>query len=79
MRTEILCGTLVALVAAVALGRGESWTPKPPPAPPVSTLTNAARYLEWKWRMDVTDPATGINAATARDRAVRKVKELEPK
>ena len=74
---RILCGTLVALAAAVALGRGESWTPKPPPAPPVSTLTNAARYVEWKWRTDVTDAATGVDAATARAFVLAEAKRLE--
>ena len=77
MRTEILCGTLVALAAAVALGRGESWTPKPPPAPPVSMLTNAARYVEWKWRTDVTDASTGVDAATARAFVLAEAKRLE--
>lgn len=74
---RILCGTLVALAAAVALGRGESWTPKPPPAPPVSTLTNAARYVEWKWRTDVTDASTGVDAATARAFVLAEAKRLE--
>ena len=74
---RILCGTLVALAAAVALGRGESWTPKPPPAPPVSTLTNAARYVEWKWRTNVTDAATGVDAATARAFVLAEAKRLE--
>lgn len=74
---RILCGTLVALAAAVALGRGESWTPKPPPAPPVSTLTNAARYVEWKWRTDVTDAATGVDTATARAFVLAEAKRLE--
>ena len=74
---RILCGTLVALAAAVALGRGEPWTPKPPPAPPVSTLTNAARYVEWKWRTDVTDASTGVDAATARAFVLAEAKRLE--
>lgn len=74
---RILCGTLVALAAAVALGRGEPWTPKPPPAPPVSTLTNAARYVEWKWRTNVTDAATGVDAATARAFVLAEAKRLE--
>ena len=70
---------VLALGGSVAFGRGEEWMPKPPAPPPVATLTNAARYLEWKWRMDVTDPATGIDATTARDRALTKAKELESK
>lgn len=64
-QVRLLCGILVALVSVVAFGRGEEWMPKPPAPPPVTTLTNAARYLEWKWRMDVTDPATGIDAASS--------------
>ena len=31
-------------------------------APSVLTLTNEARYLEWKWRVDVTDRSTGLDA-----------------
>ena len=68
---------LVMLAALAAFGRGEPWVPPPPAPPPAATLTNAARYLEWKWRMDVTDPATGVDAATARGRALRKAKALE--
>lgn len=68
---------LVILASSFAFGRGEDWMPPPPAPPPAATLTNAARYLEWKWRMDVTDPATGVDAATARGRALRKAKELE--
>lgn len=57
-----------ALALAVALpglllGRGESWVPRPPSPPPVATLTNEARYIEWKWRTDVTDPRTGVGQA----------------
>lgn len=68
---RMLMGGLVFAVALAAFGRGEPWVPPPPAPPPAATLTNAARYLEWKWRMDVTDPTTGVDAATARDRALR--------
>lgn len=51
--------------------------PKPPPAPPVETLTNAARYVEWKWRTDVTDASTGVDAATARAFVLAEAKRLE--
>ena len=37
----------------MAFGRVESWVPKPPVPPPVATLTNEARYVEWKWREDL--------------------------
>ena len=74
---RLLVGGLAAVAALAAFGRGEDWMPPPPAPPPAATLTNAARYLEWKWRMDVTDPTTGVDAATARDRALRKAKELE--
>ena len=67
--TSVRQGIVVAALAAgTAFGRGESWLPKPPDPPPADTLTNEARYLEWKWRTDVTDPATGFrnDAAIAR-------------
>ena len=70
---------LVALGAHEACARGESWVPKPPPPPPVATLTNEARYLEWKWRMDVTDPATGVDKAKAKAKILALSRELEPK
>ena len=81
---RILCGILVASgtfvavgLSSAAFGRGEPWMPKPPPAPPVETLTNAARYVEWKWRTDVTDTATGVDAATARAFVLAEAKRLE--
>lgn len=74
---RMFMGGLVFAVALAAFGRGEDWMPPPPALPSAATLTNAARYLEWKWRMDVTDPTTGVDAATARDRALRTAKALE--
>lgn len=68
----------VAVCCLDAQGRGESWVPKPPPPPPVETLTNAARYIEWKWRMDVTDPQTGVNAKTATASVREMAQRLEP-
>ena len=68
---------LAAVGAHEACARGEPWVPKPPPPPSVATLTNEARYLEWKWRMDVTDPATGVDKAKAKILAL--ARELEPK
>ena len=50
----------------LAFGRGEPWINPPTPAPAVSTLTNEARYLEWKWRTDVTDPSTGCGVGQLR-------------
>ena len=69
---------VVALCATVAFGRGESWLGKPPVPPPVSTLTNEARYIEWKFREDVTDIATGLDAARLRAKVEALRKELEP-
>ena len=57
-KANVLAG-LALLVSTVAFGRGEGWVPKPPVPPPAATLTNEARYIEWKWREDVTDPRTG--------------------
>ena len=68
----------VALCTSVAFGRGESWLGKPPVPPPVSTLTNEARYIEWKFREDVTDIATGLDAARLRAKVEALRKELEP-
>ena len=67
------------LAACVAFGRGEGWVPKPPKPPPVATLTNEARYVEWKWREDVTDPATGVTQEEAKEKLLGLSKELEPK
>lgn len=72
-----LCA-LAVLTAPIAFGRGESWVPKPPAPPPVATLTNEARYIEWKWRCDVTDPSTGIDNAAATARLKQIAERLEP-
>ncbi|MBO7687909.1 MAG: hypothetical protein J6V72_16090 [Kiritimatiellae bacterium] len=81
-RNGVVVFTVAALVAVgahEAHARGESWVPKPPPPPSVATLTNEARYLEWKWRMDVTDPATGVDKAKAKAKILALSRELEPK
>ena len=70
---------LMAFLPTLAFGRGESWMPKPPMPPPVATLTNEARYIEWKWRTDVTDPSTGVDNEKAREHLMRLARELEPK
>ena len=70
---------LMVLVPMLAFGRGEGWVPKPPAPPPVGTLTNEARYVEWKWREDVTDPRTGVTQEQAREKLLALSKELEPK
>ena len=70
---------VVLVEAPCAFARGERWMPKPPAPPPVATLTNEARYIEWKWRTDVTDPSTGVDATTARERILAIADELEPK
>ncbi len=72
--------TLVLIVAAsLVFGRGEGWMPKPPAPPPVATLTNEARYVEWKFREDVTDLSTGLAAYALRTNALALASELEPK
>ncbi|HOE60160.1 MAG TPA: pyruvate formate lyase family protein [Kiritimatiellia bacterium] len=65
--------------ASLAFGRGESWMPKPPAPPSVATLTNEARYVEWKFRGDVTDPSTGLAAHALRTNALALASGLEPK
>ena len=58
---------LVALLPTMLFGGG-----KPSVPPPVATLTNKTRYLEWKWRQDVSDPSTGLGTeALKREIAVR--------
>ena len=76
---NFLLSAAVAFAAAAAFGRGESWVPKSPVPPPVETLTNEARYIEWKWRTDVTDPKTGITQEQAQEKLLALAKELEPK
>ena len=71
--------TAMVLLPVLAFGRGESWMPKPPVPPPVETLTNEARYIEWKWREDVTDPSTGLNASALTKKVTALRQELEPK
>ena len=61
IKTLIVIG--ISVFCFFAFGRGESWVPTPPAPPPVATLTNEARYLEWKFREDVTDPTTGLATA----------------
>ena len=67
------------VAGVAAFGRGERWINPPQPAPAVSTLTNEARYVEWKWRTDVTDPATGVGNKAVTKEAEALVRELEPK
>ena len=78
MNKSILAMLLLSAFPAVSFARGESWVPKPPPPPPLSTLTNEARYIEWKWRCDVTDRSTGVDNATASAEVLRLAAELEP-
>ena len=68
---------LAFLAAGSAFGRGEAWLPKPPDPPPAETLTNEARYLEWKWRTDVTDAGTGVDNAALKAGAAKIAAELK--
>ena len=71
------CFIAVVLVSSPVFGRGEKWlAQRPSPPPPVSTLTNEARYIEWKWRCDVSDPSTGEDGATARERLMEMSEKL---
>ena len=70
---------LGGLAASVALGRGEGWMPKPPVPPAVGTLTNEARYVEWKFREDVTDPSAGLGADALKAKVESLRRELGPK
>ena len=79
MTKNALGAVLLAGLAFQAFGRGESWGPKPPAPPAVGTLTNEVRYIEWKWRTDVTDPTTGADNAAAIKAIVALAGELEPK
>ena len=76
---QIAASAAVALAAVSAFGRGEWWVPKPPAPPPVETLTNETRYLEWKWREDVTDPKTGVTQEQAKEKLFALSKERESK
>ena len=69
----------VLLAAGLAFGRGESWMPPPPVPPAVATLTNEQRYVEWKWREDVTDPATGLGLEALTNKVTALRRELEAK
>lgn len=69
----------LVVLGLTAFGRGEGWLPKPPAPPPVATLTNEARYVEWKWREDVTDQTTGVTQERAREKMLALAEELEPK
>ena len=73
----VLCSSLLAFVSPLCVwGRGESWLPKPPAPPPKESLTNAARYVEWKWRMDVSDPSTGLDLPAIKHRVESIAAEL---
>ena len=76
MKTNALL--LFVVLPALAFGRGESWVPKPPAPPAVPTLTNESRYIEWKWREDVTDPSTGAGQDAARAELRKLAAKLEP-
>ena len=78
MPKNFIAVVLLALSPSLSFARGEGWVPKPPPPPPLSTLTNEARYIEWKWRCDVTDRSTGVDNATASAEVLRLAAELEP-
>ena len=78
MRTVNLT-TAMVLLPVLAFGRGEWWVAKPPVPPPVETLTNEVRYIEWKWREDVTDPKTGVTQEQAKEKLLALSKELEAK
>ena len=77
MRVRFLVSTAIGWSALAVFGRGESWVPKPPVPPPVATLTNEARYVEWKWRTDVTDPSTGVGQEKAKEKLCKLSKDLE--
>ena len=55
---------LLALSLSLSVfGRGEPWVTPPPVPPAIETLTNEARYVEWKFRTNVTDRTTGLDVA----------------
>ena len=68
---------VTTFLPVLTFGRGEAWISKPSVPPPVATLTNEARYIEWKWREDVTDPTTGVTQEQARENLLKISKELE--
>ena len=78
MKTLLLSACCLSL-SPLVFARGESWVPRPPVPPPVATLTNEARYVEWKWREDVTDPTTGVTQEAAKAKLAALTAELEPK
>lgn len=67
------------LAAGSAYGRGEAWMPKPVIPPPIATLTNEAQYIEWKWRTNVADPTTGLDAGCLSEKVEALRKKLQPK
>ncbi|MBO7166713.1 MAG: hypothetical protein J6V88_04225 [Kiritimatiellae bacterium] len=73
-----LCIFALTFMPTMVFARGESWVPKKS-TPPVSTLTNESRYIEWKWRCDVTDPSTGVDNATAKKQVEKIARDLEGK
>ena len=78
MMKHLVCLAIFAGLVGAAFGRGEPWVAKPPAPPAAETLTNEARYVEWKWRTDVTDPTTGVGQDAAQKRLWELSKELEP-
>ncbi len=66
-------------IAFVAFGRGEWWVVPQKKAPPANTLTNMPRYLEWKWRTDVSDPSTGLTNAALKAGVMKIFREYEDK
>lgn len=76
---QLIFSLIVITACLRVFGRGEPWMPKPPTPPSVLTLTNSERYLEWKWREDVTDRRTGADAWRLREEIFRLADELEDK
>ena len=79
MRQNLAIVALATCAPLFVFGRGENWVPKPPAPPAVGTLTNADRYVEWKFRTDVTDPKTGLGADALKVQVEKLARELEPK
>lgn len=81
MKMRMVVGLALAAYlggATVAFGRGESWVPAPPAPPPLESLTNEDRYIEWKFREDVTDPTTGLDAGRLTEKVEALRREIEP-